>query len=229
MSIEKKQRIQTLVRAILTFLEINRDHSKGADLVLKKVEGFDLSLAGVADQEPRETRHAHILSRAINDISSPMLRDIAESLKQARQDLVWREDDGQYYPPDADLGDGYRNCNLHTVLIGPNGCGFEAEDFCLGLFMFGPRTLYRDHAHDAPELYVNLSPRSGWRFSNPSWQDYEAGSIIWNAPGDIHATRAYGRPFLSIFAWLENIGSGCQVVPFPDWPEIEEELKQSRA
>lgn len=173
------------------------------------------------------TRHTSVLSRAIDDITSPDLRNIADCLKQARQDLVWLEDEGRYYQSHADLGDGFRNCNLHTVLIGPNGCGFDAEDFCLGLFMFGPRTLYRDHAHDAPELYVNLSPRSGWRLSSPSWQDYEAGSIIWNAPGDIHATRTYGRPFLSVFAWLENIGSGCRVVPFPDWPEIEEELRLS--
>ncbi|MDG1373508.1 MAG: dimethylsulfonioproprionate lyase family protein [Paracoccaceae bacterium] len=227
MSTEKKLRIYSLVRSIQSFLEANQSRSEGVEMALEKMQDIDLSLDAVVDREPKGTRHTSVLSRAIDDITSPDLRNIADCLKQARQDLVWLEDEGRYYQSHADLGDGFRNCNLHTVLIGPNGCGFDAEDFCLGLFMFGPRTLYRDHAHDAPELYVNLSPRSGWRLSSPSWQDYEAGSIIWNAPGDIHATRTYGRPFLSVFAWLENIGSGCRVVPFPDWPEIEEELRLS--
>ena len=226
MSIEKKQRIMTLVRAILSFLEANRSHSEGADLVMRKVEALDLSLAAIADREPRLERHAEVLSHAIEDISSADLRDIAEGLKLAQHDLVWREDDGRYYPPDADLGDGYRNCNLHTVLIGPDACGFEAAGFCLGLFMLGPRTLYRDHAHAAPELYVNLSPRSGWRLSDGWWRDFEAGSLIWNAPGEVHATRAYERPFLSVFVWLEDIEAQCQVVPFPDWPDIEGKLRQ---
>ncbi len=226
MSEEKKRRILSLVRAIQTFLEQNRDHSEKADLVLAKMRDVDLSLEAVADLAPCGGPHAEVLTDAIKDIISPDLSDIAERLKNARHDLVWREDDGRYYPPDADLGQGYRNCNLHTVLIGSGACGFEAEGFSLGLFMLGPRTLYRDHAHDAPELYVNLSPRSGWRLPNAPWRDYEAGSIIWNGSGAVHATRTYDRPFLSVFAWLEDVGAGCRVVPFPDWVEIEQSLSQ---
>lgn len=224
----KKQRIVFLVRAIWAFLEQNRDRSKEADLVLAKMWETDLSLDGVADLAPCGGPHSEVLTDAIDDIVCPDVRNIAKRLKDARHDLVWREDDGRYYPVGADMGEGYRNCNLHTVLIGPGACGFEAEGFSLGLFMLGPRTLYRDHAHDAPELYVNLSPRSGWRLPNAPWRDYEAGSIIWNGSGAVHATRTYDHAFLSVFAWLEDVGTGYRVVPFPDWLEIEQSLSEGK-
>ncbi|MDU8927009.1 dimethylsulfonioproprionate lyase family protein [Alisedimentitalea sp. MJ-SS2] len=224
---EKSLRIHALVHAIMRFFEANRARATGIDQVLEKMRAMDLSLGATVDVLPCDTRHAPVLTEAVEDITAPDLHDIASCLKDARHDLVWREDNAQFYAPDADLGDGYRNCNLHSLLIGPNACGFEAQDFCLGFFLLGPRTLYRDHAHDAPELYVNLSPRSGWRLSSKGWQDYEAGTIIWNGPGEPHATCAYDRPFLSVFVWLENIDSICRVVPFPDWVEIEDRLCRS--
>ena len=90
--------------------------------------------------------------------------------------------------------------------------------------MLGPYTLYRDHEHDAPELYLNLSKRSGWRLKSDDWQDYPAGSLIWNAAREPHATRVYDHPFLSVFAWLENVNSPCRVIPRDDWGDIEREL-----
>lgn len=220
----RQERIHALVHAIVQFLQCNRKGSLGARRVLQKLEALDLSAGAVAKVTPHDTRHSQVLAEAIKDITAPALQDIASSLKAARHDLAWREDNAEYYAPGADLGDGYKNCNLHSLLIGPDACGFEAQDFCMGLFMLGPQTLYRDHAHDAPELYVNLSPRSGWRLASIDWRDYNAGSIIWNGPGDPHATRTYDRPFLSIFVWVENIDSICQIVPFPDWEEIESNL-----
>lgn len=227
--IEKSVRIHALVHAILQFLDASSDKEPVVERVLEKMRGLDLSLPSIVDIPPNDTRHAGILADAIEDVISSDLHDIGTNLHRARHDLAWREDNADYYASDADLGDGYRNCNLHTLLIGPDACGFQAKDFCLGIFMLGPRTLYRDHAHDAPELYVNLSSRSGWRLASGKWQDYEAGSIIWNAPGDPHATRSYERPFLSVFVWLENINSKCEVVPFPDWVEIEEGLLRSHS
>ena len=90
--------------------------------------------------------------------------------------------------------------------------------------MLGPRTLYRDHNHDAPELYLNLSDKSGWRFGAQDWQDFPAGSLIWNVAGKPHATRIYDEPFISVFVWLENVNSPCNVIHFDDWPKIEQDL-----
>ena len=53
-----------------------------------------------------------------------------------------------------------------------------------------------------------------------------AGSFIWNAPRERHAARVYEQPFISVFAWLENVNSPCQVLHFDDWDEIEQSLSK---
>ena len=220
----KQRRIQALIGSIVTYLQAHRAATRGVDLALDKLAEMDLSDERLIDLPPQGTRHDEVLTNAIAGIVAPELQDIADCLKAAQNDLVWREDNAQFYPPGADLGEGYTKCNLHTLLIGPDACGHHNPDFRLGIFMLGPRTLYRDHNHDAPELYLNLSEKSGWRFGTHEWQDYPAGSLIWNAAGDSHATRVYDQPFISVFVWLENVHAPCNVIYFDDWAEVEQDL-----
>ena len=225
---DKQRRIQALIQSIVTYLQAHRAATRGVDLTLDKLAAMDLKGERLIDLPPQGTRHDEVLKNAIAGIVAPELQEIARCLKAAKDDLIWREDNDQFYPPDAELGEGYTKCNLHTLLIGPDACGHHHPDFNLGIFMLGPRTLYRDHNHDAPELYLNLSEKSGWRFGTRDWQDYPAGSLIWNAAGDPHATRVYDQPFISVFVWLENVNSPCNVIHFDDWAEIEQDLaKQS--
>ncbi len=221
---DKQRRIQALIGSIVTYLQAHRAATRGVGLTLDKLAALDLSDERLIDVPPQGTRHDEVLKSAIDGVVAPALQEIAHCLKAAKDDLVWREDNAQFYPPGADLGEGYTKCNLHTLLIGPDACGHHHPDFNLGIFMLGPRTLYRDHNHDAPELYLNLSEKSGWRFGTRDWQDYPAGSLIWNAAGEPHATRVYDRPFISIFVWLENVNSPCNVIHFDDWAEIEQDL-----
>jgi len=225
---DKQRRIQALIHSIITYLQAHIAATRGVDLTLDKLAAMDMSDERLIDLPPQGTRHDEVLKNAIAGIVAPELQDIAGCLKAAKDDLIWREDKTQFYPPGADLGEGYTKCNLHTLLIGPDACGHHHPDFSLGVFMLGPRTLYRDHNHDAPELYLNLSENSGWRFGTRDWQDYPAGSLIWNAAGEPHATRVYDQPFISVFVWLENVNSRCNVIHFDDWAEIEQDLaKQS--
>lgn len=225
---DKQRRIQALIQSIVTYLQAHRVATRGVDLTLDKLAAMDLKGERLIDLPPQGTRHDEVLKNAIAGIVAPELQEIARSLIAAKDDLIWREDNAQFYPPGAELGEGYTKCNLHTLLIGPDACGHHHPDFNLGIFMLGPRTLYRDHNHDAPELYLNLSEKSGWRFGTRDWQDYPAGSLIWNAAGDPHATRVYDQPFISVFVWLENVNSPCNVIHFDDWAEIEQDLaKQS--
>ncbi|WP_298911100.1 dimethylsulfonioproprionate lyase family protein [uncultured Aliiroseovarius sp.] len=225
---DKQRRIQALIQSIVTYLQAHRAATRGVDLTLDKLAAMDLKGERLFDLPPQGTRHDEVLKNAIAGIVAPELQEIARCLKAAKDDLIWREDNAQFYPPGAELGEGYTKCNLHTLLIGPDACGHHHPDFNLGIFMLGPRTLYRDHNHDAPELYLNLSEKSGWRFGTRDWQDYPAGSLIWNAAGDPHATRVYDQPFISVFVWLENVNSPCNVIHFDDWAEIEQDLaKQS--
>ncbi|MCK0104191.1 dimethylsulfonioproprionate lyase family protein [Pseudohalocynthiibacter sp. F2068] len=225
---DKQSRIQALIHSIIRYLETRRSNACGVDLTLKKLAGMDLCESRLIDTPPQGTRHDEILKDAIAGIAAPELHEIASCLAASRDDLVWREDNAQFYPPGADLGEGYTKCNLHTLLIGPDACGYHHPDFSLGIFMLGPRTLYRDHDHDAPELYLNLSEKSGWRFKSGEWQDYPAGSLIWNEAGEPHATRVYDQPFISVFVWLENVNSRCNVIHFDDWAEIEKDLAQEK-
>mgnify|MGYP000026225795 FL=1 len=225
---DKQCRIQALIQSIVTYLQAHRAATHGVDLTLDKLASMDLSEERILDLPPKGTRHDEVLNNAIAGIVAPELCEIAGCLKAAKDDLVWREDNAQFYPPGTDLGEGYTKCNLHTLLIGANACGFHHPDFSLGIFMLGPRTLYRDHNHDAPELYLNLSERSGWRFGTRDWQNYSAGSLIWNKAGDPHATRVYDKPFISIFVWLENVNSPCNVIHFDDWIEVEQDLAKEQ-
>jgi len=222
--LDKQHRIQKLIESIISYLGAHRGASRGVDLTLNKLVAIDLSDKSFIDAAPQGTRHDQVLMNAIARIAAPELQEIANCLKAAKDDLVWREDNALFYPPGADLGEGYKKCNLHTLLIGPDACGHHHPDFSLGIFMLGPRTLYRDHNHDAPELYLNLSEKSGWRFGIRGWQDFPAGSFIWNAAGETHATRVYDEPFISVFVWLENVNSPCNVIKSDDWPKIEQDL-----
>ena len=221
---DKQHRIEALLQSIIKYLETQRGDSHGLDLTLDKLADMGLGSELFNDIPPEGTRHNQVLEGAISGITDPGLQEIAGCLKAAKDDLVWREDNAQFYPPGADLGEGYTKCNLHALLIGPDACGYHHADFSLGIFMLGPRTLYRDHYHKAPELYLNLSEKSGWRFGGRDWKDYCAGSLIWNEAGKPHATRVYSQPFLSIFVWLENINSPCNVIHFDDWARIEQDL-----
>lgn len=221
---DKQHRIQALISAIISYLQAHRAASSGVGMTLDKLEAMRLSEQTLIDAPPQRSRHDAVLNIAIDAIRSPQLQEIARCLKAAKDDLVWREDNAQFYPSGADLGQGYKNRNLHTMLIGPDACGYDHPDFNLGIFMLGPRTLYRDHNHDAPELYLNLSERSGWRFGTPDWQDYPAGSLIWNKSRAPHATLVYDQPFISVFVWLENVNSPCDIIQCDDWAEVEQNL-----
>ena len=219
------KRIHALTDAIINFLKERRNESIGVSLVLERLNGMNLGIDHIVDATPVGTRHEGILDQSINEMSDPALKEIATCLTKAKEYLVWREDNNNYYQHGANVGQGYRKCNLHTVLIGPDACGYKHHDFILGFFLLGPKILYRDHCHAAPELYLNLSDRTGWRLKSQDWQDYPAGSFIWNEAKDVHATRVYDQPFLSIFIWLENIEGPCIMVPVDGWDTIETELK----
>ena len=224
---DKKRRIQALIQSIVTYLRSHSNATYGVGLTLEKLAGMDLSDERLIDIPPKGTRHHKVLKNAIAGITAPELREIKIRLAAAKDDLIWLEDKGSFYQHGDDLGDGYKKCNLHTLLIGPDACGHQHPDFLLGIFMLGPRTLYRDHNHDAPELYLNLSEKSGWRFGTLDWEDYPAGSLIWNAAGDSHATRVYDKAFLSVFVWLENVNSSCNIIHCDDWAQIEQDLENS--
>lgn len=179
--------------------------------------------------EPALPAHAALLEQAVSCISAAQFPRLKPALAAARDHLHWRVDDGGFYAPGADVGEGYRTGNMHALLIGPKNAPIRARDMLLGVFLLAPATLYRDHAHAAPELYLPLTGPSGWRFDQGAWEGHPAGAVICNAPDRVHATRVYDVPFLAVFAWTRDIHAPCRVVPASDWSGIEAHLRDQRA
>ncbi|MDY0873770.1 dimethylsulfonioproprionate lyase family protein [Dongia rigui] len=97
-----------------------------------------------------------------------------------------------------------------------------ACDFDLGLFLITPGTLYRDHHHLAPELYVPLTGPSKWRFgAGKDWAEKPAGAIVWNPPNQVHATLVGTVPFLCLYAWTEAVHVPAKVDFSEDWNALE--------
>ncbi|MGI9386349.1 MAG: dimethylsulfonioproprionate lyase family protein, partial [Methyloligellaceae bacterium] len=182
------QAVRTLVHEIRNTIRCLSGRNEHATQVLSILDRMDLSAENQHDWVANEPPHDRDLRYAIDEMPES-LSGLTDALQDALPQLKWRVDQGRYYPPSADVGDGYRNGNMHCELIGPRGSAFHHDDFTLGFFLLTPRVLYRDHAHQAPELYLTLSEPSGWRFDGGEWRDVPSGMIIWNTPQTSHATR----------------------------------------
>lgn len=165
--------------------------------------------------EPASPACGHLDAALHRVIGADALR---MAINEVRPDLAWITYDA--YPREM-IGRRFPVAHAFVSLIG--GTGFiPADDFELGLFLIAPKTLYRDHHHKAPELYVPLTGPHEWRFGvGEGWTEYEAHRPIWNTTMRVHATLVRDVPFLALFAWTADVDAVSTVVPAPDWPEIE--------
>ena len=118
-------------------------------------------------------KHESLLCSAISNIPDTSFFKLKSALMAGYNQLQWRFDEGSCYAKGADVGDGYRRGNLHALLVGPEDCSFVANNFLLGFFFLSPHTLYCDHKHLAPEIYVPLTDPSGWQFEQGTWENIE--------------------------------------------------------
>ena len=92
-------RVKALVRSIISYLEKHRLEMSGVEMTLRKLEKIDLSDQKLVDVKPKGTRHESVLNKAISEIKAQQLNEIANCLYSAKNDLVWLEDNSQYYQP----------------------------------------------------------------------------------------------------------------------------------
>ena len=214
-----------LLREIRDLLRERDRQVPGVHEVVAGVERhLDATHSALAENPVLPQERRALLALCIAGVTAPALQPIAVKIRGVCQRLTWRVDAGLFYPQGDNVGEGYLRNNMHCELIGPNGCVFHDDTFSLGLFMLAPQTLYRDHAHVAPELYLNLTGPCGWRLDREDWTDLGPGSLVWNPSGRVHATRTYDQPFLSVYSWTQHVNSLCRVVPMDDWEEIEAQL-----
>ncbi len=215
-----------LVSAIRCALE-KRTGLEVVQQTLDRLSVLDLEARSVHSLTPQiPAQFDKDLTRAIDHIPVS-LELVGQALDGARPYLFWEPDNGDgtgYYEEGSDVGRSFRDGNMVCPLIGPGASFVPSDDLFLCLFFLQSRTLYRDHVHEASEMYFNLTGPCGFRLGNDDWVDYPGDSLVWNRPWAAHATRVYQAPFLSVVSWVGNINGLCRVVPRDDWQALESQL-----
>lgn len=143
---------------------------------------------------------------------------LAQAIAGAAPHLGWITYDA--YPPE-EIGPVFPAAHAFASLIG-EGAPIPAPDFDLGVFLVAPGVFYRDHRHTAPELYAPLTGPHRWRFRpGAPLVDKPAHAPVWNPPMRPHATLTGAVPFLCLYAWTRDANAQAEVIPAPDWAQIE--------
>ena len=222
-----KVTVTALIRVIYDALQ-SREQLEGVQQTISRLSALNLDGEKCLPLPPETPLHCQSELKAVVDHIPASLKTIADAVSAAAPYLNWNAETGSragYYEAGADVGQSFLDGNLVCRLVGPGDSFFFSEDLFLSLFFLKPRTLYRDHTHQASEMYFNLTGPSGFRLGDEGWVDYPADSVIWNPPSRSHATRVYETPFLSAVSWVSDLDSICRVVPRNDWQELEAQLQ----
>ena len=212
--------IKNLICEIIKYLE-NNQWDKGDKEISKYLKNIPLESKNFNELGSNNPPKKNALLKALDTINNPSLFSIKETINLSLESLRWNIDNGLYYDKDCDIGNDYLCGNMNTELIGPVNGHFKSKELKLGLFLLEPKIFYKDHKHEAPELYINLTSGTKWRFSNSEWKSKSAGSIIYNEPYKVHAMKVGKEPFLSVWCWPKNSSKKCTLVPKNDWFELE--------
>ena len=212
--------IKNLIIEIIKYLDNNQIYKghKKISIDLKKIPLERINFNKLDSNTPPKK---NALLKALDTINNPSLISIKESINLSLKSLRWNIDNGLYYDKDCDVGSDYLFGNMNTELIGPVNGHFKSKELKLGLFLLEPEIFYKDHKHEASELYINLTSGTKWRFNNSEWQSKSAGSIIYNEPYKVHAMKVGKDPFLSIWCWPKNSSKKCVLVPKSDWLKLK--------
>ena len=208
--------IKNLIFEIIKYLEKNQ-LNKGDKEISKYLKNIPLESKNFNELDSNNPPKKIALLKALDTINNPSLFSIKETINLSLESLRWNIDNGLYYDKDCDIGNDYLCGNMNTELIGPVNGHFKSKELKLGLFLLEPKIFYKDHKHEAPELYINLTSGTKWRFNDSDWKSKPAGSIIYNEPYRVHAMKVGKEPFLSVWCWPENSSKKCILVPKNDW------------
>jgi hypothetical protein len=200
MSKETLDNARWLIGAIARSLHMTRDPA--ALEVLSRLAAQDLDPKSFT---PQPSTRLPVVRHFADTVGEAMLvsPDLAAALAAIDDQLHWRQTVAY---SDALLGEGFMANYGWCQLIGPYGY-FSGADFLLGLLLIGPGQHYRDHFHPAPELYFPLTGGTAWRRQDTAFETREAGTAIWHAPREIHATRTALKPLLAVWCWTQDVAT----------------------
>ncbi len=89
-------------------------------------------------------------------------------------------------------------------MIGASGHVFS-DAFRFGVVLFGPETVYEEHAHTATEIYLVLGEHLVCtRCKKSSSSPRNAGDFIVIEPNCRHDIRTAEKPVVALWAWIED-------------------------
>ncbi len=145
---------------------------------------------------------------------------LARAISLANPHLHWLTFDG--YPVE-EVGAEFATGHAYASIFGEEaGANIPAVDWDMGLFLIPPDVLYRDHKHQAPELYAPLTGPHGWRFgADRPLTILPAHKPVWNDAFVPHLTKVGPVPFLCLYCWTKDVHAGAEIVPASDWDALE--------
>jgi hypothetical protein len=194
-----------LVGAIARGLHATR--SEAADEVLHRLMTQKLHAADFRPPAPAGLPVRRYLAQTVAE-TMMLSADIAAAIAAVEDHLCWKQSEPY---SDAVLGEGFMANYGWCQLVGPAGF-FPGDDFLLGLLLLGPGRHYRDHFHPAPELYWPLTGASLWRQGGGGFAEKPAGTVIWHAANEIHATRTGSAPLLAVWSWTRDVAVSARLV-----------------
>ena len=204
----KTEMIKELVLEIIIFLKQNSS-SLEKKKILDLITLINLDQQNTNYQKSSKPPKSESIKDALSSIHCGKLLPIKKAISLTLNQLQWNIDDGEFYRKNSKIGHNYLNGNMNTELIGPNKGFFKSKELRLGLFLLQSNIFYKDHYHASPELYLNLTNGTKWRFKGSTWRLKKAGSIVFNPPFRSHAMLVADIPFLSVWCWPHSSSGKC--------------------
>lgn len=208
MSDEFLDNVRWLLKSLARGLEKSQAETPEAAEVLARLAAQDLAPARFSPPRPRTLPACAMLPDAVG-AALAVASDVAAAIAAIEDDLHWQQNPAY---SDAAMGrSGYMEGYAYAEIIGPKGF-FPGNDFLMGFLLLGPRRLYREHYHAAPELYWMLTGPSKWKRGAGSWEELAAGAMRWHRPFVVHATETSNVPLLCLWAWTSDVGEPARLV-----------------
>lgn len=208
MSNEFLGNVRWLLKSLTRGLENHQADTPEVAEVLTRLAEQDLAASAFSPPVPRTLPACSMLPDAVG-AALAVASDVAAAIAAIEDDLHWQQNPA--YSDGAMGRSGYMDGYAYAEIIGPKGF-FPGNDFLLGFLLLGPKRLYREHYHAAPELYWMLTGPSSWKRGAGGWEELKAGDMRWHQPFVVHAIETSDRPLLCLWAWTSDVAEPAKLV-----------------
>ena len=133
---------------------------------------------------------------------------LSRALRALEPHLPWIQNPN--YTADV-VGAQFVDNYAYFDIMGPRGL-IGSERAAMGLLLMGPGLHYADHAHEAEEVYVTLTPGSLWSRDRGAWETMPAGRVIHHSSWTPQATKTGEAPLLAFYCWIGALQRHAELI-----------------